>query len=161
VLAAMRRPYSVAFYRDLVGDIRARLPHAAIGADLIVGFPGESDADAEASARTVESLPLSYLHVFPYSDRPGTAASAMTPKVAPELVKARGARMREIGARLSTCFAASQAGAIRPGLTLDDGSTVLTDNFLKIRIEPGLARNERVGVLIEGDSPALAGRPQP
>jgi threonylcarbamoyladenosine tRNA methylthiotransferase MtaB len=157
VLVSMRRPYSVASYRDLVGDIRARVPHASIGADVIVGFPGESESDAETGERTVENLPLSYLHVFPYSDRPGTAASAMTPKVAPALAKARGTRMREIGARLSARFAASQVGAIRPGLTLDDGTTVLTDNFLKVKIPPGLPRNTRVRVRIDTAIPALAG----
>jgi threonylcarbamoyladenosine tRNA methylthiotransferase MtaB len=158
VLGAMRRPYTVACYRDLVEDIRARLPHAALGTDLIVGFPGESDADAETGERAVESLPLSYLHVFPYSDRPGTAAAAMSPKVAPERVKARAARMREIGARLSARFTASHVGAIRPGLTLDDGAEVLTDNFLKVKIPPGLPRNVRVRVRIEADSPVLSGR---
>ena len=75
------------------------MPHASIGTDVIAGFPGETDADADESERAVEALPLSYLHVFPYSDRPGTAAAAMTPKVAPERVKARAARMRDIGAR--------------------------------------------------------------
>ena len=158
VLGLMRRPYSWAFCSELIERIHARLPHASIGTDLIVGFPGESDADAEASAHAVESLPLSYLHVFPYSDRPGTAASAMTPKVAPELVKARGTRIREIGARLSMRFTASQAGAIRPGLTLDDGTTVLTDNFLKVTIPPGLPRNVRVRVRIGADTNGLTGR---
>ena len=158
VLAAMRRPYSVEHYRQLVDDIRARLPHASIGTDVIAGFPGETDADAEASERAVEAMPLSYLHVFPYSDRPGTAAAAMTPKVAPGLVKARAARLRDIGARLSSRFARAQVGSTRPGLTLDDGTTVLTDNFLKVAIPPGLARNTRVSVRIETDSPALAGR---
>ena len=81
VLAAMRRPYSVARTGRLVEHIRARLPHASIGTDIIVGFPGESEADARESERVIASLPLSYLHVFPYSDRPGTEAAAMTPKV--------------------------------------------------------------------------------
>jgi threonylcarbamoyladenosine tRNA methylthiotransferase MtaB len=156
-LAAMRRPYSVERYRNLVEDIRARLPHASIGTDVIAGFPGESEADAEASERTVASLPLSYLHVFPYSDRPGTGAGALAPKVAPAAVKARAARLRDLGARLSACFTRSQVGATRPGLTLDDGTTVLTDNFLKVAIPAGLARNTRVSVRIDTDSPALVG----
>jgi len=158
VLSAMRRPYTAEQCRQLVDDIRARLPHASIGTDVIAGFPGETDADAEASERAVEAMPLSYLHVFPYSDRPGTAAAAMTPKVAPGLVKTRAARLRGIGARLSARFARSQVGSTRPGLTLDDGTTVLTDNFLKVRIGPGLARNVRVRVRIDTYSPALAGR---
>jgi threonylcarbamoyladenosine tRNA methylthiotransferase MtaB len=159
VLAVMRRPYSVERYRNLVEGIRARLPHASIGADVIVGFPGESEADAQASEETVAGLPLSYLHVFPYSDRPGTAASAMTPKVPPASLQARAARMREIGNRHAARFMASQIGSTRPGLTIDDGTTVLTDNFLKVAIPAGLARNTRVSVRIDTDSPALAGRP--
>jgi threonylcarbamoyladenosine tRNA methylthiotransferase MtaB len=147
----------VAFYRDLVGGIRARLPHASIGTDVIVGFPGESETDARTSERAVAGLPLSYVHVFPYSERPGTAAESITPKVAPATTKARAARMRNIGAQLSSRFVRSQVGTVRPGLTLDDGTTVLTDNFLKVAVPPGLARNLRVKVRIDGDSPQLAG----
>jgi threonylcarbamoyladenosine tRNA methylthiotransferase MtaB len=158
VLTAMRRPYSVDFYRGLVEDIRARLPHASIGTDVIVGFPGESEADARESECAIAAMPLSYLHVFPYSDRPDTAAEAMTRKVAPAQMRTRAARMRGIGAQLSSRFVSSQSGTIRPGLTLDDGATVLTDNFLKIAIPPGLARNTRVRVRIETNGPALAGR---
>jgi threonylcarbamoyladenosine tRNA methylthiotransferase MtaB len=158
VLAAMRRPYSADFYGALVRDIRARLPHASIGADVIVGFPGESDADAAAGEDTVAALPLSYLHVFPYSDRPGTEASSMTPKVDPTTIRERASRMRDISDRHAARFVASQVGAIRPGLTIDDGTTVLTDNFLKVRIPPGLARNARVRVRIDTASPVLTGR---
>jgi threonylcarbamoyladenosine tRNA methylthiotransferase MtaB len=157
MLAAMRRPYSAGFYRELVGDICARLPHASIGTDVIVGFPGETEADAQESERAVAALLVSYLHVFPYSDRPGTEAAGMAPKVHPAEIKARAARMREIGADLSARFTRSQVGSTRPGLTLDDGATVLTDNFLKVTVPPGLARNMRVSVRIEADSPALAG----
>jgi threonylcarbamoyladenosine tRNA methylthiotransferase MtaB len=159
VLRLMRRPYTRDFYMDLVGYIRARLPHASIGTDLIAGFPGESEDDAEANADAIARLPLSYLHVFPYSDRPGTAATAMTPKVASADAKRRAGRLREIGARLAARFMRSQVGTVRPGLTLDDGTTVLTDNFLKVSIPPGLARNTRVRVHIETDTPALVGRP--
>jgi threonylcarbamoyladenosine tRNA methylthiotransferase MtaB len=156
--AAMRRPYPLSRYRSLAEHIRERLPHAGIGTDVIVGFPGESDEEAEAGERAIAALPLSYLHVFPYSDRPGTAAEAMTPKVAPTPVKARAARMRDIGARLSARFVLTQLGSTRPGLTLDDGTTVLTDNFLKVAIPPGLPRNTRVRVRIDTDTPSLIGR---
>jgi threonylcarbamoyladenosine tRNA methylthiotransferase MtaB len=143
---------------DLVGYIHARLPYASIGTDLIAGLPGESEDDAEESADAIARLPLSYLHVFPYSDRPGTAAAAMTPKVASADAKRRAGRLRAIGARLAARFARSQVGTVRPGLTLDDGTTVLTDNFLKVSIPPGLERNVRVRVRIETDTPALVGR---
>jgi threonylcarbamoyladenosine tRNA methylthiotransferase MtaB len=158
VLGLMRRSYTRDFYMDLVGHIHARLPYASIGTDLIVGFPGESDDDAEESADAIARLPLSYLHVFPYSDRPGTAAAAVTPKVASADAKRRAGRLRAIGARFAARFARSQVGTVRPGLTLDDGTTVLTDNFLKVSIPPGLERNVRVRVRIETDTQALAGR---
>jgi len=158
VLGAMRRPYAFSACRDLVEHVRAALPDAAIGADFVTGFPGESAAEAEACAAAAAGLPLTHLHVFPYSDRPGTAASKMTPKVAPEDVKRRAQRLRGVGADLFGRFAAAQAGTTRAGLTLDDGTTVLTDNFLKVTIPPGLPRNVRVKVRIDTASPALAGR---
>jgi hypothetical protein len=82
----------------------------------------------------------------------------MTPKVAPDTIRARAARMREIGDRHAARFIAAQVGATRPGLTIDDGTTVLTDNFLKVRIPPGLARNARVSVRIDAASPVPTGR---
>jgi len=158
MLELMRRPHPFARYRDLIEYIRARLPHAAIGTDLIAGFPGESESEAEASADATSRLPLSYLHVFPYSDRPGTEATAMTPKVASADGKRRAGRLRKIGAELATRFVQSQVGTLRPGLTLDDGTTVLTDNFLKVSIPPGLERNVRVRVRIDSDEPLLVGQ---
>ncbi len=152
VLRAMRRPYTFDSYRNLVDRIHSQLPHASIGTDLIVGFPGESDEEAEMMARDVEGLPFSYLHVFPYSDRPGTDASSMTPKVESAKMKSRARLLRDVAKRLSDRFVASQVGRVRPGLTLDDGTLVLTDNFLKVRIPPGLSRNTRVDVRINSTS---------
>src|SRR5205823_3171115 len=77
ILQKMRRPYSVAFYRRLVDRIHAQLPHASIGTDVIVGFPGESDEEFARTLRAIEELPLSHLHVFPYSERPGTGATGL------------------------------------------------------------------------------------
>jgi threonylcarbamoyladenosine tRNA methylthiotransferase MtaB len=144
MLALMRRPYTLDYYRGLVADVAARLPHASIGSDMIVGFPGESDDDFVANLDYLPSSPLTHLHVFPYSDRPGTAASTMAQKVDGVVVRERGRRLREIGADLARRFRASQAGTLRPGLTLEDGTLVVTDNYMKVRIPAGLARNERV-----------------
>ena len=149
MLQAMRRPYAFALFTDLVGRIRDRLPHASIGTDLIVGFPGEEAEDADACVRRVEQLPLSYAHVFPYSDRPGTEATAMGGKVEPSEIQARARTLRDVVGKLADRFVASQVGTVRPGLTLEDGTLVLTDNFLKVRIPPGLPRNARVNVRIE------------
>ena len=77
MLVAMRRPYTLAYYRRLVDRIRERIPHASIGSDVIVGFPGETDADFAELEAYLRTCPLTHIHVFPYSDRPGTAATAL------------------------------------------------------------------------------------
>jgi threonylcarbamoyladenosine tRNA methylthiotransferase MtaB len=148
MLSAMRRPYTIEYYASLVDDIRARMPHASIGSDVIVGFPGETGEDFDQLVSYLERSPLTHVHVFPYSDRPGTAATSMSGKVAGPAVRERGRRIREVAARLAERFRQSQVGSIRPALTLEDGSTVVTDNYLKLRIPPGRARNERVRVRI-------------
>ncbi len=153
MLERMRRPYTAADYRRTVDAILDRLPHASIGSDLIVGFPGETDRDFGANLEYLPGSGLTHLHVFPYSDRPGTAATAMGDKVDGAVIRERGAKLRGIGADLSRRFRASQSGSVRPGLTLEDGTLVVTDNFLKLRIAPGLRRNERVVVRV-GDGVA-------
>jgi threonylcarbamoyladenosine tRNA methylthiotransferase MtaB len=151
MLDAMRRPYTAAHYGRLLDSIVARQPHASVGSDMIVGFPGESDADFDENVKFLSSSPLSHIHVFPYSDRPGTAATAMPGKVHGAVIRERAARLRAIGADLSRRFRDRQIGTIRPGLTLDDGTLVVTDNYLKVRIPAGLARNTRVSVRIGSD----------
>jgi threonylcarbamoyladenosine tRNA methylthiotransferase MtaB len=141
ILEAMRRPYTAAFYARLADSIRLKIPHAAIGSDVIAGFPGETDEDFAELERYLESSPLTHVHVFPYSDRPGTRASMLDGKVPGPVVRRRGQRIREIGAALAACFRASQSGSVRRGLTLEDGTLVVTDNYLKARIAPGLPRN--------------------
>jgi threonylcarbamoyladenosine tRNA methylthiotransferase MtaB len=148
MLTAMRRPYTIEQYATLVDRIRTRIPHASIGSDIIVGFPGETDADFEQLCEYLERSPLTHLHVFPYSDRPGTVASAMRDKVPGALVRERGRRIREIGQRLTTRFRESQLGTTHRALTLEDGSVAVTGNYLKVRIPPGQARNEWVDVRI-------------
>ncbi|HEX7019478.1 MAG TPA: tRNA (N(6)-L-threonylcarbamoyladenosine(37)-C(2))-methylthiotransferase MtaB [Gemmatimonadaceae bacterium] len=152
LLALMRRPYTLDDYRRLVDDIRRRLTHAAIGSDIIVGFPGETDEDFAANAAYLPSSPLTHLHVFPYSDRPGTEASKMRGKVSGSVVRERGRQLREIGAGLARRFRESQIGTVRPALTLEDGTLAVTDNYLKIRIPPGYGRNERLDVTVPAAS---------
>jgi threonylcarbamoyladenosine tRNA methylthiotransferase MtaB len=148
VLAAMRRPYTIEYYERLVDDIRARIPNAAIGTDVIVGFPGETADDFEQLAACLERSPLSHVHVFPYSDRPGTAASTLGGRVAGAVVRERARRVREIGHRLAQRFRDSQIGTTHRALTLEDGTLAVTGNYLKLRIPPGRARNEWVRVRI-------------
>jgi threonylcarbamoyladenosine tRNA methylthiotransferase MtaB len=148
ILARMRRPYTLATYAAIVHDLRAQLPHAAIGSDVIVGFPGETDDDFARLCEYLESSPLTSLHVFPYSDRPGTEASSLGEKVPGPIVRDRGRRIREIGQTLAARFRESQAGSVRPALTIEDGSVAVTDNGLRVAVEPGRQRNQRVAVAI-------------
>lgn len=157
ILAAMRRPYTLDAYRRLVDGIRDTLPHAAIGTDVIVGFPGETDRDADTLARYLEQSPITHVHVFPYSDRPGADASRLEPRVHGAAVRERSGRLRRIGQELARRFRGAQLGATRPGLTLEDGTLVVTDNYLKVRIAPGRARNQWVNVRIDEVEPTPRG----
>jgi threonylcarbamoyladenosine tRNA methylthiotransferase MtaB len=148
LLAAMRRPYTIDYYASLVDDIRNRMPDASIGSDVIVGFPGETDSDFDQLASYLERSPLTHIHVFPYSDRPGTDATMMRGKVDGAAIRERGRRVRDIGQSLSQRFRRSQVGTERPALTIEDGSTVVTDNYLKLRIVAGHVRNELVRVRV-------------
>jgi threonylcarbamoyladenosine tRNA methylthiotransferase MtaB len=157
ILTRMRRPYALAGYRRLVDLIRSRIPHAAIGSDVIVGFPGETCQDFDLLVEYLAASPLTTLHVFAYSDRPGTPASAMGDRVHGAVVRERGNQVRVVGERLARSFRASQLGTIRPALALEDGTLALTDNYLKLRIPPGRRRNEWVMVRIGGTPDALRG----
>jgi threonylcarbamoyladenosine tRNA methylthiotransferase MtaB len=150
ILAAMRRPYTLDYYRALVDRIMDRLPHASVGTDMIVGFPGETDDDFAASLAYLSESPLSHVHVFPYSDRPGTAASTLGGKVDGAVIRSRGLELRAVAAGLSARFHERHLNAVRPALTLEDGTLAVTDNYLKIRIPEGRLRNERVQVRITG-----------
>jgi threonylcarbamoyladenosine tRNA methylthiotransferase MtaB len=151
VLAAMRRPYTIDQYASLVDGIRRRIPHASIGTDVIVGFPGETDDDFAQLASYLERSPVTHVHVFPYSDRPGTAASRLRSKVHGTVIRDRARRIREIGAALAARFHATQIGTTHTALTLEDGTLAVTGNYLKVRIPPGRARNEWVRVKICAD----------
>ncbi len=148
VLVAMRRPYTIAYYRHLVDRIREHIPHASIGSDVIAGFPGETDDDFLQLESYLAASPLTHVHVFPYSDRPGTHATALRDKVHGSTVRERAARLRDVSRRLTAGFHRAQDGSVRPALTIDDGTMAVTDNYLKVRIAPGRARNEQLDVRV-------------
>jgi threonylcarbamoyladenosine tRNA methylthiotransferase MtaB len=157
MLRAMRRPYNAAEYQHLVDRIRSRIPHASIGSDIIVGFPGETARQFDEMRLLLDDLPLTHLHVFPYSDRPGTEASRLADKVDGAITRERGAEIRALGERMARRFRESQAGTIRRALTVDDGSSAVTDNFLKVQLDRPQPRNEWIDVVI---GPAEAGPPR-
>jgi threonylcarbamoyladenosine tRNA methylthiotransferase MtaB len=149
MLRGMRRPYVAEYYERLVTGIAAAIPGVAIGTDVIAGFPGETDEQAERLAVLLERLPLSHVHVFPYSDRPGSEANGMPVKIDGPTIRARAARLRTIGERLSARFRASQLGQVRRALVVDDGTSAVTDNYLKLALDRPCVRNEWIQVLVE------------
>ncbi len=144
VLAAMRRRYRARDFRRVCDDLFAEIPDVAVGADVIAGLPGE-DADAfEATRRFIDETPFAYLHVFPYSARPGTAAAAAPGQVAPAERERRAAVLREIGTAKRRAYERRFDGAVRPTLVEEtpenprEGFIGLTDNYLHIAL-PGYA----------------------
>ncbi|MFQ5682225.1 MAG: tRNA (N(6)-L-threonylcarbamoyladenosine(37)-C(2))-methylthiotransferase MtaB [Candidatus Binatia bacterium] len=103
-LKQMRRNYDTAYYRELISKVKQRLPDAALGSDIIVGFPGETDEDFECSMEFFASLPLTYFHVFPYSIRKGTLAASLPDQVPNDVKKERARKMRELGGKKKRDF---------------------------------------------------------
>jgi len=99
ILKRMNRHYTTAFFGELLNDIRNRQPDAAIGLDIITGFPGESEEQFENTLKFLEMLPLTHLHVFPFSKRPGTPAAEMPGQLQGDVIKQRAAQLRELGER--------------------------------------------------------------
>ena len=126
------------------------MPHASIGSDVIVGFPGESDDRLRRDRALLTELPLTHLHVFPYSDRPGTDASAMQRQGRRrDDPRTRAARARDWCTRCRTRFRQSQLGMVRRALTVDDGWSAVTDNYLKVRLAETVPRNEWIDARID------------
>jgi threonylcarbamoyladenosine tRNA methylthiotransferase MtaB len=139
VLRRMNRPYTAADYLGIITALAQRFPDAALGADVIAGFPGETDEEFEETRAFMEQSPLTYFHVFSYSDRPGTAASAMSPKIGPEIIHARSLRLRELGERKKAAFQERLSGSEQRALVLreraDDGRLVgLTGNYVEVLV---------------------------
>ena len=112
----MGRPYSPEFFAERVQKIRAMMPDAAIGVDVLVGFPGETEAAFVNTYSLIEGLPASYLHVFPFSARPGTAAYEFSDTVPAGAIKARCRRLRQLGQQQRTRFYRSFIGQRVPVL---------------------------------------------
>ncbi len=104
VLRAMGRPYAPEDYQSFITTVANLLPDIGLGADVMVGFPGETDADFEATCALVEQSPLTYLHVFQYSDRPQVAAAQLPDKIPAAVIKARSKTLRALGRRKHRTF---------------------------------------------------------
>jgi threonylcarbamoyladenosine tRNA methylthiotransferase MtaB len=139
ILRAMRRPYNVARYRQLVERLAGLVPDLGLGADVITGFPGESPEDFAETEALIQGLPLTYLHVFSYSDRRGTEATRLrAPRVPPEEIRRRTTRLRRLGADKHRAFRERHLGREVEVLVLErpdrqtGALTGLTGNYLEV-----------------------------
>jgi threonylcarbamoyladenosine tRNA methylthiotransferase MtaB len=148
ILRRMRRPYTTAIYRRVVERLVTAVPRPGLGADVIVGFPGETDADFEATVDLVWALPFSYLHVFPYSERRGTEAARLPGRLDARTVASRARRLRAVAAERSRRFREALVGRSEDVLVLETrdratGDLVgLTGNYVEV-IFPGPDRLRR------------------
>lgn len=134
ILRQMHRKYRPRHYADRIQTARALMPDAAIGADVMVGFPGETDADFEESRGFIESLPFTYLHVFTYSERPGTPAAEHPNPVPMPVRKERNRVLRELAAAKNRTFRQRMVGRTLSAVTLHETLAALTENYLKVEL---------------------------
>jgi threonylcarbamoyladenosine tRNA methylthiotransferase MtaB len=146
ILSAMHRWYRAEHYERRIELIREFLPDAAIGADVIVGFPDETKSDYRETSTFIERLPFAYLHVFSFSARPGTAAADLAGQVPPTEIRARARQLRTLSAEKAAEFRAGQSQRTHRALTLnrtgDNWTESLTGNYLKVRIPGRQPANE-------------------
>jgi threonylcarbamoyladenosine tRNA methylthiotransferase MtaB len=149
VLRAMRRPYSPEYYLGLLKRIRSRIEDAATGADVMVGFPGETDEEFSETFRLIEDAPLTYLHIFPYSVRPGTPAAEFGGQIPSHVASFRAKALRQLIARKNAAFLGSMKDRELDVLVLQSGEG-LSANFLRVRVPEELPANEWVRLRIAG-----------
>lgn len=141
ILRRMRRPYNVAMYRSVIDRVAAAIPALGLGADVIVGFPGETEADFQATCRLIETLPFSYLHVFTYSDRRGTEATGLDGHVDAATMNARSRSLRAMAEDKGAAFRRTLRGTVQEVVVLEtrdrtSGSLVgLSGNYVEVLFE--------------------------
>ncbi len=153
ILRLMRRKYRPWHYAEKVRKIREAMPDAAIGADVMVGFPGETGELFEESRDFIERLPFTYLHVFTYSSRPGTPSAAMPAQVPVHVARERNQILRELAAEKNLAFRRGFISATLQVITLKTGNSesteALSDNYLKVKIAGCFSPNESLAVKVE------------
>jgi threonylcarbamoyladenosine tRNA methylthiotransferase MtaB len=132
VLRRMHRKYRPRHYADRILKARRLMPDAAIGADVMAGFPGETDAEFEENRAYIESLPFTYLHVFTYSERPGTPAAQAPSQVPMHVRRHRSRMLRELAAKKNLEFRRRMIGRKLSVVTLEEPGTALSNNYLKV-----------------------------
>jgi len=157
ILKKMFRPYKTSRFAHIVEEIRRCIPDAAIGTDVIAGFPGESEEDHRQTVEFIGRMPFTYLHVFPYSDRSGTAASRMAEKVDSRTIKRRSKELRQISEDKNRSFRRRFLGQSLSVLTLsetkDGMRTALSGNYLKAKLDPSMPANQLVQAKVVAEDP--------
>jgi threonylcarbamoyladenosine tRNA methylthiotransferase MtaB len=155
ILAAMHRWYRVEHYARRIELIHDRLSNAAIGADVITGFPGETDADHAATLDFIDARPFTYLHVFSYSQRPGTKAASLHGQLPGRVIKTRARELRSLADSKSAAFRRAQIGRTLRVLTLrrdpadnPDTTPALSENYLQVCLPVALPPNQFVDATI-------------
>jgi threonylcarbamoyladenosine tRNA methylthiotransferase MtaB len=149
-LRRMHRKYRPRHYADRVEKARALMPDAAIGADVMVGFPGETDAEFEESRQFMAAMPFTYLHVFTYSERPGTPAAAEAVQVPMPVRKERNRLLRQLAAAKNLAFRERMVGRTLSAVTLAETGIALTQNYLKVELAAPREANALIDVKIAG-----------
>ena len=150
ILRLMHRKYRPRHYADRIQKARALMPDAAIGADVMTGFPGETEADFEESRRFIESLPFTYLHVFTYSERPGTPAAEASDSLPIPVRKERNRILRELAAAKNRQFRERMVGKTLSAVTLHEPGIALTENYLTVELTRPRESNRIVDLEIGG-----------
>jgi len=138
VIRRMNRGGKSVDYQKILAQFRKFFPDANLGADMLVGFPGESEREFRETVDFIESSALNYLHVFPFSPRPGTKAAMLEP-LPPAIVRARAQELKELGNGLKLAYRERFRGKILPGILIEENpnyAMVITRNFLSVRIPP-------------------------
>lgn len=163
VLAAMGRRYTREAFMDRAHDLLRRLPGLAVTLDLLVGFPGETEADHRESLSLVQDLPVADLHVFPYSPRPGTPAASLPGAVPPAILRRRARELRRLGRRQRQAYQVSQVGREVSAVVVEELEVAgrpwrrcLTDTWVPVHV-PGreVAHGDGVRVVLEEPDPAM------
>jgi threonylcarbamoyladenosine tRNA methylthiotransferase MtaB len=150
ILRKMHRKYRPRHYEDRLRKARKWMPDAAIGADVMVGFPGETDDEFEQTRQFIEDLPFTYLHVFTYSARPGTPAAVMPDQVPKQVRKGRNRVLRELAAEKNLEFRKRFVGRKLSAVTLSSERRALSHNFIQIELARPYRENELVEVELDG-----------
>lgn len=150
ILRRMHRKYRPRHYADRILKARALMPHAAIGADVMVGFPGETDADFEQTVSFIGGLPFTYLHVFTYSERPGTPAAESAETVPMRIRKERNRVLRRLAEAKNRAFRETMVGRTISAVTLHAAGTALSENYLKVSLSQPREANVIVDLKIHG-----------